>query len=89
MNEEEIRLMVGERLRKGILPRNLTIGILGGPDQPVEEYSIHSGLVMDHLCSACDREKPDVTYGYLDKQIWFHEMGERIWKEERQKVITK
>jgi hypothetical protein len=89
MNEEEIRLMVGKRLRKGILRRNLTIGILGGPDQPVEAYSIHSGLVMTHLCSACDREKPDVTYRYLDKHIWLHEMCERIWKEERQKVITK
>jgi hypothetical protein len=40
MNEEEIRTIIREGLRKCILPRNLPIGISSEPGQLVEGYSL-------------------------------------------------
>ena len=87
MKQDEIRAKIREQLKAGTLPRHpppMTRLEAGGV---IQEPPILVGLVKGQPCSVCDADGPDVTYKYADREIRFHSECERIWNDEREKLI--
>lgn len=86
MEQEEIRAKIREKLKAGVLPRNLPTATRLAPGEVVEAPHIQVGLVKGHPCSACGGEGPQITYKYPSDEVRFHHQCERLWQEERQKL---
>ena len=86
MEPEKIRVKVREKLKVGTLPRG---PVLFKRVQPGERVPIvmQVGRVAGALCAACDEPEPEITHNYDDGPVRFHEACDRIWREERQRIL--
>lgn len=87
MKQDEIRAKIRERLKTGALPRHHPPAALLKSGEVPQQPHIQVGLVTTYPCSACDGEQPHITYKYPDGEIRFHQECERIWDEERERLI--
>ena len=86
MTDEEIRAEINQRLKDGRLPRDYSRRLPVAAGQPGDLGSATTG---GSKCSACGADKPHHTYtGNSGDKLSFHEKCERIWNEERVKLIS-
>ena len=78
MNREEIRAMVREKLKKGLLPRNVSI-----PSRPGQSFDAFSVRLGGSKCCVCGGDDPEVTNKFRNHRGFsFHQICERVWQEE-------
>ena len=82
---DEMRARIREKLKGGILPRDLAL-LRKLKWEVVREPHIVVGVVRGYPCAGCDELDPEVTYRLGDVGIRFHKECERIWNEERTQV---
>jgi hypothetical protein len=85
MKHEEIRAKIRERLQAGILLRTQPPVTRLEPGSAASVGDVIQVGLAKGLCSACDMDRPYITYKYPDREVRFHHECQRIWDEERQK----
>lgn len=86
MTDEEIRTKIREKLKKGILPRNL----IGLPTDPCQGAKSQSAFSTEppfwYPCSACGEGKADFTVRpQHGEEFRFHEKCYQIYTDEVRK----